>query len=427
MGLTPFKKITSRLSDWTKNLVLPKTERTDPIRAFLNGDDIMSVLSRAGVSIDENEAVKVAAVYACVNLISNHVGTINTHLYRRKGRGKERATEHPLYNVLRWQPNPEMTAMDFKKVMQAYRELWGNAYAEIVRNRRGEVVSLWPIPPDVVEKKRTESGDLYYVVRTQDGQDVILPEANVFHLRGLGNGIEGSRFIELARGAISLAMATEEYGSKFFEHGASASGIVEHAASLSDEAFNRFKDSFNAGYSGLSNAHRILFLEQGNKFHQLTVPNDNAQFIESRKFQIEEIARLFGVPLHKIAMLDKATNNNIEHQGIEYVQDCLEPRCTQWEQEARRQLLGKKNQTVMFVKFNLGKLMRGDTKTRAEYYNTMRQNGVMSANDIRESEDMDPIPEEKGGDEYLVNGNMIPITLAMKGGGGQIEIPKTGD
>lgn len=425
--MTPFKKITGRVTKWAKNLVVPKSGKPDPIKAFLNGEDIFTILTRAGVLVDETEAIKVAAVYACVNLISNHVGTINTHLFRRKGRGKERATEHPLYNLMRWQPNPEMTAMDFKKVMQSYRDLWGNAYAEIVRSRRGDIRELWPIPPGRVEKKRHDNGKLYYVVKNPDNEDVVLPEWGVFHLRGLGTGVQGCRFMDLARSAISLAMAAEDYGSKFFENGAAASGIMEFEAKLSDEAFERFKTSFNEAYSGLSNAHRVLFAEQGNKFHQLTIPNDNAQFIESRKFQIEEVARLFGVPLHKIAMLDKATNNNIEHQGIEYVQDCLEPRCTQWEQEARRILLTERERTKMFFKFNLSKLMRGDTKTRAEYYNIMRQNGVMSANDIRESEDLDPIPEEKGGDEYLVNGNMIPITAAMKGGGGEIEVPSSGD
>ena len=426
--MTPFKRITSRVIKWTKNLVLPQgTTSADVNRAFLSGQDIMTVLSRAGVSIDENEAIKVAAVYACVNLISNHVGTISTHLFKKKGRGKERAEQHSLYDLLRWQPNTEMTAMDFKKVMQAYRELWGNAYAEIQKNRRGDIVGLWPLPPEAVEKKRTESGKLYYTVRTPDNKEVFLPQESIFHIRGLGNGVVGCRFIELARGAISLAMATEEYGSKFFENGAAASGIVEYEEKLSDEAFERFKKDFTAGYAGLSNAHRVLFLEQGNKFHQLTIPNDNAQFIESRKFQIEEIARMFGVPLHKIAMLDKSSFNNIEHQAIEYVQDCLEPRCAQWEQEARRVLLTPTERRIMFVKFNLAKLMRGDSKTRAEYYNTMRQNGVMSANDIREGEDMDPIPEDKGGDEYLVNGNMIPITTAMKGGGGQVEIPEGSD
>lgn len=425
--MSPFKEFTGRLTKWAKDLVVAPEGRIDPVKAFLSGEDIITVLSRAGVKIDENEAVKVAAVYACVNLISNHIGTINTHVFRRKGRGKERALEHPLYEILRWQPNPEMTALDFKKVMQAYRELWGNAYAEVERNRRGDVVALWPIPPDVVAKKRDKSGDLFYQVRLADNTETTLPESEMFHLRGFGNGVIGCRFIELARGAISLAMATEDFGSKFFEQGAVASGIVEMPGKLSDKALEDFKRDFREKHQGLGKSHRVIFLEQGLKFHQLTIPNDNAQFLESRKFQVEEVARMFGVPLHKIAMLDKASFNNIEHQGIEYVQDCLEPRCAGWEQECRRVLLEKKDRKDMFVKFNLAKLMRGDAKTRGVYYQIMRQNGVMSANDIRELEDLDPLPPGKGGDEYLVNGNMVPINRAIVGGGENIEISQDGN
>jgi HK97 family phage portal protein len=305
-----------------------------------------------------------------------------------------------------------MSAFDFKRVMQSYVELFGNAHAEVQRNRLGDVVGLWPIPPWLVTKKRDgESRKIYYEVRTPDGP-AILRDDQVFHLRGIGNGLAGFRPVELAKNAIGLAVATEEFGSKFFANGATSSGIAEYPGKLSKQALDDFKKTFSETYAGLGNAHRILFLEQGLKFHEMTVPNEASQFMETRSFQALEVCRFFGVPPHKIGILDRATFSNIEHQGIEYVTDCIEPRCVQWEQEIRRVLLQGKEQQSCFAKFNLSTLLRGDVKSRGAYYNMLRQNGVLSANDIRELEDMTPISEDEGGDRYLVNGNMIPMAGA---------------
>lgn len=370
--------------------------------------------SSTGINVNEEKALTVTTVFRCVNLISSTIAAMPLHVYERmEPRGKQRASGHSLYSLLHSEPNPEMTSYQWRLTMNLWIELFGNGYSEIERNEAGIPIALWPIPPDKVQQFRTDTKALYYEVTPEGGGERRYIRAeDMLHIHGMGNGIQGFKPIQYAREAIGLALATEHYGGKFFANGAAASGIVEHEAKLSDEAFKRFKESFNAAYAGLSNSHRILFLEQGNKFHQVTVPNDNAQFTESRRFQIEEIARFFGVPPHKVGALEKATFSNIEHQAIEYVQDCILPRITNWEQELHRRLFGRKDKNKYFAEFVVSGLLRGDITARGEFYNQMRQNGIMSANDIRELENWNPVPAEDGGDLLLVNGNMVPVNLA---------------
>jgi len=384
---------------------------------FLSGGN----LSSSGLHITEDDMLKVSAVYACVNLISNTLASLPLPTYRRKDpRGKERARDHYLYDVLQYEPNPEMTGFDFRKVMQGQLELFGNAYADIVYDGAGRVKELWPIPSVYVRPRRNASKQLLvYDVFVPNETPRTLLSYEMFHLRGFGDGLFGYPPLRYAREIAALALAAEEYGAGFFAHGAVASGIVELPGKLSDQALKNFQESFRKKYEGLGNQHRILFLEQGLKFHQTTIQNDNAQFLETRKYQVEEVARFFGVPPHKIASLERSTNNNIEHQSIEFVQDCVRPRAVNWEQQIRRQLLGAEGKKRYYVEHVLDGLLRGDVQSRAQYYKTGRNDGWLSANDIRELENMNPIPESEGGDAYLINGNMIPITEAnqtKKGG-----------
>lgn len=377
---------------------------------FLGGGN----LSASGLRVTEDDLLKVSAVYACVNLISNTLASLPLPTYRRKQpRGKERARDHYLYDVLQYEPNPEMTSFDFRKVMQGQLELFGNAYANIVYDMAGRVKELWPIPSVYVRPRRNDSNQLLvYDISVPNGTPRTLLASEMFHLRGFGDGLFGYPPIRYAREIAALALAAEGYGAGFFGRGAVASGIVELPGKLSEQALENFKRTFQENYGGLNNQHRILFLEQGLKFHQTTIQNDNAQFLETRKYQVEEVARFFGVPPHKIGALERATFSNIEHQSIEFVQDCIRPRAVNWEQQIRRQLLSAEGKKRFYAEFVLDGLLRGDVQSRSQYYKTGRNDGWLSANDIRELENMNPIPVEEGGDAYLINGNMVPITEA---------------
>lgn len=379
--------------------------------------------SATGLNISEDDMLRVSAVFSCINLISNTIASLPFPVYRRlQPRGKEKARDHYLYDILMYEPNPEMTAFDFRKTMQVQLELYGNAYANIVYDRAGRVKELWPIPSPYVKVVRTDAGELvgYEIAVPGDGVKRVAPQ-EMFHLRGLGDGYVGFKPLQYAREIIGLALATEQYGAEFFANGAVASGIVEIPGRLSPEALEKFKADFRRKYEGLGRQHRILFLEQGLKFHQMTIQNDNAQFLETRKYQVEEVARFFGVPPHKVGALDRATFSNIEHQAMEFVQDCIRPRVVNWEQQVRRQLFREADKGKYFAEFILGGLLRGDAKTRAEYYRVGRNDGWLSANDIRELENLNPIPPEQGGDDYLINANMVPIRAALQEKGGETD------
>lgn len=377
--------------------------------------------SATGINLTEEDLLKVSAVYACVNLISNTVASLPVPTYERiEPRGRKRAREHWLYDVIQYEPNNEMTSFDFRKMMQAQFELFGNCYAYIERNGRMEVTSLWPIPAPFVRPFRNEAQELFYEICLPEKAITVLPQRDIFHIRGLSNdAINGYRPLLFAREIAGLALAAEQYGASFFANGAVSSGIVEIPGKLSEQAMRNFKESFRDKYEGLGKHHKVLFLESGMKWHQITIQNDNAQFIETRKYQAEEVARFFGVPLHKISSLEKPSYASIEHMSIEFVQDCLRPRLVNWEQQIRRQLFREADKKRYYVEFVIDGLLRGDAVSRSQYYSKGRNDGWLSANDIRELENMNPIPEEQGGDAYLINGNMVSITSAgqtQKGG-----------
>ena len=405
----------SLLSRFKTALAVLKEKPQDPIERWLMMMPVLKALSKTGVEVGEDDAIRVMAVYACIRVIASEIAASPIHFIRTMADGSKERVNSELSSLLRYEPNPEMTASDFKKTMTLNLELWGNAYAEVVRNRAGDVCGLWPVPAWRVTKKRDDKKNIYYVIYTEDGTVVTLKDRQMLHLRGLGTGVVGMRFVTLARDALGLAVAAEEYGSNFFNNGALASGIATYPRALSQEALDNFKTSFRESYEGLSNAQRIMFLEEDMKFQQLTIPNDAAQFMETRTFQMHEVCRFFGVPPHKIAILDRATFSNIEHQSMEFDQQCIYPRIIQWEEELRRVLLRREEKEAgYFFKFNLNSRWRVAMATKTAYYTSMRQNGILSANEIRELEDMNPIPKEQGGDDYLINGNMIPITAAAR-------------
>ena len=372
--------------------------------------------STSGKPVTERSAMQMTAVYSCVRILAEAVAGLPVHLYRyTEDGGKEKALDHPLYRLLHDEPNPEMSSFVFRETLMTHLLLWGNAYAQVIRNGKGEVVALYPLMPNKMTVDRDENGQLYYTYRrskeeapTMEGSSVILKPSDVLHIPGLGfDGLVGYSPIAMAKNSIGMAIACEEYGAKFFANGATPGGILEHPGTVKDP--QRVRDSWNSAFGGSSNANKVAVLEEGMKYTPISISPEQAQFLETRKFQINEIARIFRVPPHMVGDLEKSSFSNIEQQSLEFVKYTLDPWVIRWEQSLMRSLLSLDEKVQYFVKFNLEGLLRGDYQSRMNGYAIGRQNGWMSANDIRELENLDRIPAEEGGDLYLINGNMLPL------------------
>jgi HK97 family phage portal protein len=380
-----------------------------------------SAKSNSGVSVNEENALENTAVGAAVRIISEDIASLPLTLYSRGANGRSRAFWHPLYNLLHDQPNPLMTSMTFRELLISHVLLWGNGYAEIEWDKKGQVVGLWPLRPDLTDPLYDpQSRELVYKTIVNN-ETIILPAYRVLHVYGLGfSGLKGKSLIRLHREAIGLSKATEKYGAKFFGNGAKPGGVLEHPGGLTEPAANRLRTGWNEMHSGLDNAHRVAILEEGMTYKQIGLPPEDSQFLETRKFQIDEIARIFRVPPHMLASLDRATFSNIEHQGLEYVTHTLRPWLVRFEQAVSSRCLTNDERQKYYAEHNADALLRGDTKSRYEAYAVGRQNGWLNADDIREKENMSPLPNGEG-QLYLVNGNMVPISQAgqnLKGGDG---------
>ena len=380
-----------------------------------NGYSFLFGTTTSGRRVNERSAIQMTAVYSCVRILSEAVAGLPLHLYRYTADGsKEKAADTPLYFLLHDEPNPEMTSFVFRETLMTHLLLWGNGYAQIIRNGKGEVVALYPLMPDRMTVDRDEKGRLYYEYQVQEADahtmkqgTVRLSPYDVLHIPGLGfDGLVGYSPIAMAKNAIGLAISAEEYGSKFFANGATPGGILEYPGTVKNP--DAIRESWNKGFSG-SNAHKIGILEEGMKYMPISISPNEAQFLETRKFQIDEIARIFRIPPHMVGDLEKSSFSNIEQQSLEFVKYTLEPWLVRWEQSIQRTLFSPEEKKRYFAKFNVEGLLRGDYASRMSGYATARQNGWMSANDIRELENMDRIPAEEGGDLYLINGNMLPL------------------
>ncbi len=372
--------------------------------------------STAGKRVNERSAMQMTAVYSCVRILSEAVASLPVHIYRyNDSGGKEKALDHPLYFLVHDEPNPEMTSFAFRETLMTHLLLWGNAYAQIIRNGKGEIIGLYPLMPDRMTVDRDDKGRLYYEYQlssddahTMKGSTVILQPKDVLHIPGLGfDGLVGYSPIAMVKNAIGLAIAAEEYGSKFYANGAAPSGVLEHPGTLKDPS--KVRESWTQTFGGSSNANKVAVLEEGMKYTPISISPNEAQFLESRKFQINEIARIFRVPPHMVGDLEKSSFSNIEQQSLEFVKYTLDPWVSRWEQAMYRSLLTEEEKKELIFKFNVEGLLRGDYASRMNGYAIGRQNGWMSANDIRELENLDRIPEALGGDLYLINGNMTKL------------------
>lgn len=392
-------------SSWRR--LLRWTLRDPQVREILGPPPVA-----AGVAVTPDSALALSAVFNAVTILSGTVASLPLLLYRRRGDSRERAEDHPLWRLLHDAPNPLMTSFSWRERMMVHLLLWGNSFDEVVRDRAGRVVALWPLMPWQVTVRPDGESGVSYEVRDKAGSRV-LSRAEVLHIAGLGfDGVVGRSVIAVARESLGLGLAAQEYGARFFGSGAHLSGVLEYPGVLSDDARRRLREEWTQAYSGVSRAHRVAILEEGLKFSPISIPPDDAQFLQTREFQIEEIARWFNLPPHMLKDLRRGTYANVEHQAIEFLRYSLLPWLRRIESQIGLQLL---DGTDLYAEHLIEGLLRGDTESRYRAYAIARQWGWLSANDVRRLENLDPVP---GGDAYLVPLNMVPVDGGGEGSRG---------
>ena len=401
----------SKFKHYIRNLSLTDEKAWNPSLWNLIGSQSVS-----GENVTEATALTYSAVWNAVSLISGTIGALPLHLMQRKGKTKAIVDDRKLYRVMHDQWNPLMTAMAGRECIMAHALAWGNGYAEKVRNGYGEVVELWPITPNRVTPFMKD-GELFYRIKMPSSTDVELPRENILHIPGLGfDGFQGYSVIAMARKSIGLGMALETFGALYFGQGTHPGVIVSHPGLLSAQGNDNLKKSLTEGYSGLGKSHRLLLLEEGMKLEKLGIPPNDSQFLESRQFQIPEVARWFNLPPHKLKDLTKSSFSNIESEQTSFVIDTLLPWLVRLEANYNMQLLSASDKSLsgygrLYFKHIVEGLLRGDNASRAAFYAVMLDKGVFSINEVREKEDMDPV---KGGDIHLVPLNMTSLENAGK-------------
>ena len=394
-----------------------KRARDKPTNSY-EGSDFSYLFGRttSGKNVNEMTALQTTAVYACVRILAEAIASLPIHVYKHTDEGKEQDVNHQLYYLLHDEPNPDMTSFVFRETLMSHLLIWGNAYAQIIRDGRGQVLALYPLLPDRMTVKRDDKGELYYVYQRseednpnfKDKGNIILKKSEVLHVPGLGfDGLIGYSPIAMAKNAVGMTLATEEYGASFFANGANPGGVLEHPGILKDPS--KVRESWNQVYQGTNNSHKVAVLEEGMIYKTIGIPPNEAQFLETRKFQINEIARLYRIPPHMVGDLEKSSFSNIEQQSLEFVKYTLDPWVVRFEQAFQKALLLPDEKKTYFIKFNVDGLLRGDYQSRMNGYAIGRQNGWLSTNDIRRLDDMNPLSKEEGGDLYLVNGNMTKL------------------
>ena len=396
-------------------------EVTDNVRD--SGQTFVFGRADSGERVDEKTAMQIATVYACVRLLAETVAGLPLHLYRYTddtGNGKERAKDHPLYKILYRQPNPEMTSFSFWETMVLQILLWGNSYAQVIRDGKNNVLALYPLPPENVEVDRDEKGHIYYIyhaytdeVPGENNKDIYFRSDEVFHVPGLSyNGLVGVSPIAMMKNSLGTTLAVEKYGSAFFKNGAQPSGVLEHPGVLKNP--EKIRENWSDVYGGANNAHKVAVLEEGMSYKAISLPPEDSQFLSTRQFGVNEICRIFRVPPHLVQDMEHATFSNIEHQSIDFVVHTLTPWLVRFEQAIIKDLLLPDEQDDYFPKFNVDGLLRGDYQSRMQGYATGISNGFLSPNDIHRLENMDLIPAEKGGDDYYLNGGYVKLEDAGK-------------
>jgi HK97 family phage portal protein len=378
-------------------------------------DSLGSQKGAAGISVTPEKAMTLGAVSACVRLIAESIASLPLHVYRQSGdRKRDRIVGTPEYRLLHDEPNPIMTSFVWRETLAAHVLLWGNAYALILRNGGGEPVALLPVHPRGVVVRKQASGELVYGFQI-DSRSYVVNQWDMLHIPGLSfDGFTGMSPIRYAAESIGLALAAEQYGAAFFGNGSVPAGVISVQGRMSPKQVEDLRNSWTNNYGGLGNANKTAVLFDGGKFERISMPPEEAQFIETRKYQVSDIARWYRVPPYMIGDLERATFSNIEHQGLDFVTHTLRPWLVRFEQEFNRKLFPTSASGApsdIYVEFNVDGLLRGDIKARGDYYVRGRQWGWLSANDIRAKENMDAI---EGGDVYLTPLNMVDANNPAK-------------
>ncbi|HGO5397278.1 TPA: phage portal protein [Klebsiella michiganensis] len=356
-----------------------------------------------GKQVSSQRAMRLTAVFGCIRVLAESIGMLPCNLYKATEKGKEKAASERLFKLLSLKPNGYMTPQEFWELLVVCLCLRGNFYAYKVK-ALGEVVELLPLDPGCVQPKLSSKWEPVYLVTFPDGTTDVLGQDDIWHVRILTlDGLVGLNPIAYAREAIALGLATEEHGSRLFKNGAVTSGVLRTEQTLTDDAYGRLKKDFEERHTGLGNAHRPMILEMGLDWKSMALNAEDSQFLETRKFQLEEICRLFRVPMHMVQNTDRATFSNIESLGIGFINYSLVPYLTRIEQRINVGLVRENKQGTFYAKFNAGALLRGDMKSRFESYATAINWGMYSPNDCLELEDRNPRP---GGDVYLTPMNM---------------------
>ena len=368
----------------------------------------------SGVPVTEKEALKYLTVFACVTLISGDVGRLPLNMYRRNEDGsKDLIIDHKLSDLLHNAPNDEMTSFNWREASQGHLLLWGNHYDVIVRGKANAIQALWPIPDPGQVRVYRKGKKIVYEYKDADGKTVVKGREDIFHIPGYGfNGLYGLSMIGAAREAIGLGVSAEQFGSRYFGEGTHPSGIMTVGADLGESKDDYIK-ALKTSYAGLGKTHTVMVLGNEEKYQALTVPLDDAQFLETRNYQKVEICGMYHVPPHKIAIHGQNSNyNNLEQENASYVDSCLMHWITRWESNISLQLLTEQERrSGLFFEFQVQGLLRGDSKARAEFYNKIFQVGGIKPNEIRSFENMNPV---EGGDEAFIMLNMVPLKDAGK-------------
>ncbi|MGY2133645.1 phage portal protein [Hymenobacter sp. HD11105] len=377
--------------------------------AWLDAGGHLTAATSSGIAVNENSAVTLSAVWACIRVIAESVAQLPLFVLEDTGKGgKRKAIEHPAYRLLQKKPNPRQTAFNFREIMIATCCLWGNAYAIIEFDALLRPIGLhWVHPRNVTVIEYL--GELYYQIL---GEAKPRHSYEMLHVAGLGfNGVTGRSVLSVMRDNFGLGLSAQQYGSNFYNNGANVGGAIEHPNKLSKEALEKLRAQFNSQYSGLKNSHSTVILDEGMKYNRIGMPPADAQFLQTRDVQDIHIARGFRVPQHKIGILTRSTNNNIEHQGLEFVTDTIGPWLERFEQEVECKLLREDQKLTYSIKHNTTALLRGDVAARGQFYKDLFQAGVLSPNDICDMEDIDHVPD---GDRRYVPLNMVPTDLLEK-------------
>jgi HK97 family phage portal protein len=407
-----------RFVDAVRSFTLGPYNAKDPALARLWSD---GPPASSGVAVTEHNALNYAPVWAAVSVISGDVAHLPLVLYKREGNGKVRYVGHPLYRLLHDQPNPECTSMTFRRTLQAWALSWGNGYAEIEQNGGGKAQALWPVHPERVSLFRTPSLDLRYRIHNPNGPDTIHTPAEMLHIRGLGDDLLGYSVIARARESLGLGIAAERFGGTFFGNGSTFGGVLKHPGRLTPEAQANLRNSIEARHQGVDRAHKFLVLEENMEYETLGIPPDDAQFLETRQFQIADVARWFSIPPHKIGDLSRATFSNIEQQNIEYYQTTIVHWLETWEQELMTKLIAPSERNLQVIEHVTDAMLRGDSAGRAALESSQFSIGAITPNESRALDNRNPIP---GGDRSFVPLNMIPLDRVDEWVTAQIEAQK---